>query len=44
MHLTHINRLLIVFSILTAMLPIVAVSLLVHGAHVLAGAVIWWAF
>lgn len=42
--MTHINRLLVVFSLLSAIMPVVAVSLLVHGVHVLAGAVIWMAF
>ena len=44
MHIHHVNRLLVIVSLLTAIMPVVAVSLLVHSAHVLAGAVIWWVF
>ncbi len=42
--MTHINRLLVIFSFLMAVMPVLAVSLLMHGTHVLAGAMIWYVY
>lgn len=44
MHVTHINRLLVILSLLMAVMPVLAVSLLLHGTHVLAAAMMWYVY
>ena len=42
--MTHINRILIVLSVLTAIIPLSVAALLIEETHNLSAAMIWWMY
>lgn len=40
-HLTHLNRLLVIFSLLTAIIPLSTAAMLLNEAHVLGATILW---
>ena len=42
--MSHINRLITIFSLLTVIVPLSATAMLLRETHVLGAAVVWWMF